>query len=577
MIKKLLIILFLILAFTIPRARGDSIVYGGFIPTISSSTNNGLLCWSGTYGNTVKDCSGSPTVDGSGNFVAAGFRATGATATRGAYFNSDKVITSAAAQTTGYLEKWSTTGAVDSSFNQDASNNLVVPGLRNTGLTASLPVEPNSDRVLVSGTQTGTGAYVKQQSPSILDASTNTVQINSATASKVAVLDTSKNVTSGTNTDAELAATVTKVGSASANWDVAYTHKTSEDVINGLVAVNGSAVYTGVSTSAQLAAVLSDETGTGKVVYDTSPTITNAQLTTPNIGAATGTSVSVSGDVSGGSITTSGQVSGASANFTTSMLLPGGGAMSAAGLGIGTTGPVSLLSLNDAGNNQSAQLSVGVSGTQTHSLGRNSATGIFEFKGLTNNNGFNFVNGAPAVNGSIFAVNTSQLMVNGDTGNVGIGTTGPTVAVDVNGSIRTRALGAVELATDANGVIQASVSDERFKKNIMPIADTVDVVGLLNRATIKSIFYNWQDGPLYPAKRTSRMVGMVEQESIVPATGHMPTTQQIGFTAQMFEDIPGMVVTDADGIKSLNYSKITAILWEQNRALLKRVEALEAR
>lgn len=54
--------------------------------------------------------------------------------------------------------------------------------------------------------------------------------------------------------------------------------------LTGTVLVDAS-----IDTSAELIAVLGDETGTGAAVFGTSPT-----LTTPNIGAATGTSLSVS-------------------------------------------------------------------------------------------------------------------------------------------------------------------------------------------------------------------------------------------------------------------------------------------
>lgn len=45
------------------------------------------------------------------------------------------------------------------------------------------------------------------------------------------------------------------------------------------------------TTSAQLAAVISDETGSGKLVFDTGPTVTNANLVTPALGVATATTV----------------------------------------------------------------------------------------------------------------------------------------------------------------------------------------------------------------------------------------------------------------------------------------------
>jgi hypothetical protein len=53
------------------------------------------------------------------------------------------------------------------------------------------------------------------------------------------------------------------------------------------------------TTSAELAGVISDETGSGKLVFDTSPT-----LVTPNIGVATGTSLVLSGDLTVNGTTT---------------------------------------------------------------------------------------------------------------------------------------------------------------------------------------------------------------------------------------------------------------------------------
>lgn len=61
-------------------------------------------------------------------------------------------------------------------------------------------------------------------------------------------------------------------------------------------------------TSANLAAAVTDETGTGALVFANTPT-----LTTPNVGAATGTSLSVSGNIS----TSGGSVSDSSGNVRT--------------------------------------------------------------------------------------------------------------------------------------------------------------------------------------------------------------------------------------------------------------------
>ena len=70
-----------------------------------------------------------------------------------------------------------------------------------------------------------------------------------------------------------------KIGNGSNTWS---TLKYSTDV----------SLLNGTMTSATFAGLISDETGSGNVVFSTSPA-----LTTPNIGAATGTSLNVSGQL----------------------------------------------------------------------------------------------------------------------------------------------------------------------------------------------------------------------------------------------------------------------------------------
>ena len=50
-------------------------------------------------------------------------------------------------------------------------------------------------------------------------------------------------------------------------------------------------------TSANLATSLSDEEGTGNVVFSTNPTITNPTFTTPTLGAASSTSLTITNDL----------------------------------------------------------------------------------------------------------------------------------------------------------------------------------------------------------------------------------------------------------------------------------------
>ena len=75
----------------------------------------------------------------------------------------------------------------------------------------------------------------------------------------------------------------------------------STGAVTGLATTAGTLAQFGATTSAQLLGVISDETGSGALVFATSPT-----LVTPVIGAATGTSLSVSGNI----IVSSGNTSG---------------------------------------------------------------------------------------------------------------------------------------------------------------------------------------------------------------------------------------------------------------------------
>jgi len=81
--------------------------------------------------------------------------------------------------------------------------------------------------------------------------------------------------------------------------DFAVTATTNANLTGHVTSVGNAAVL-GSFTSAQLATALTDETGTGANVFATSPT-----LVTPNIGAATGTSLVLSGSLTvNGSVTT---------------------------------------------------------------------------------------------------------------------------------------------------------------------------------------------------------------------------------------------------------------------------------
>lgn len=104
------------------------------------------------------------------------------------------------------------------------------------------------------------------------------------------------------------------------------------------------------TTSAELASVISDETGSGSLVFATSPT-----LVTPVLGVATGTSVMLSANVGAAAANVSGVVTGGTLNTA-------GNVNAAAGL---VSGVLTAGTLNTAGNVNAASLRV----TSTSSLG----------------------------------------------------------------------------------------------------------------------------------------------------------------------------------------------------------------
>jgi hypothetical protein len=124
---------------------------------------------------------------------------------------------------------------------------------------------------------TGTGAIAST------GGTTPAISIADATTSVKGAVQLSD---STSTTSSILAATPTAVKSA---YDLAAGKASTANKLSDFAA----------TTSAELAGVISDETGTGALVFANTPT-----LVTPNIGAATGTSLTLSGDLTVNGTTT---------------------------------------------------------------------------------------------------------------------------------------------------------------------------------------------------------------------------------------------------------------------------------
>ncbi|MDA9564070.1 tail fiber domain-containing protein [Flavobacteriales bacterium] len=107
-----------------------------------------------------------------------------------------------------------------------------------------------------------------------------------------------------------------------------------------------------------------------------------------------------------------------------------------------------------------------------------------------------------------------------ENGNVGIGTTGPSYKLHVNGKVK------------SDGITETS--DARLKENIVTIPHALTTVKAL-----RGVYFDWKP----------------ELE--------MDTTTQMGVIAQEMEQvIPEVVNTDAEGYKSVEYAKLVALLIE---------------
>jgi len=135
------------------------------------------------------------------------------------------------------------------------------------------------------------------------------------------------------------------------------------------------------------------------------------------------------------------------------------------------------------------------------------------------------------------------LAVSRTNNNVGIGTTSPAYKLHVVGAVY--ATGQVY----CNGA--ALCSDQRWKTNIKPIQNALD-----NVLKMQGVTYYWKVDE-YPDK-------------------HFPEGEQIGFIAQEIEkSYPQVVLTDKDGYKSVDYSKLTPVLVEAIKEQQKIIEELQ--
>ncbi|MES2591883.1 MAG: tail fiber domain-containing protein [Bacteroidota bacterium] len=201
-------------------------------------------------------------------------------------------------------------------------------------------------------------------------------------------------------------------------------------------------------------------------------------------------------------------------------------------VGIGTTGPISSLSVKSKNNTGY------LGGVSLVEFG-NSNYWAFTAK----NNGYLYFGNDNGVDG------LTDRITFGPTGSIGIGTILPSEKLEVCGNAKIVGTVYANAALNTSGV--SCSSDIRFKKNISALPNALKSI-----MQLQGVNYFWKVNE-FPDK-------------------HFVDTRQIGFIAQDLEKIyPEMVFTDTDGYKSVDYSRLTPVLVEAVKEQQKMIELLQ--
>jgi len=213
-------------------------------------------------------------------------------------------------------------------------------------------------------------------------------------------------------------------------------------------------------------------------------------------------------------------------------------------VGIGTVSPKTKLHIADGSSGYSGSYFPGatIEGSNNSYLNiltpENNESGVLFGKPSSAASGGIVYNNSSNLNGFQFRTNgNSAKMVIDQSGNVGIGTITPSTRLQVAGNI---------CATGSIG----ACSDIRYKKDLAPLTNSLASILSLN-----GIYYHWKKDE-FPAMQFN-------------------DERQLGFSAQEVEKLfPELVMTDANGYKSVDYGRMTPVLVEAIKEQQQQIELL---
>ncbi len=226
---------------------------------------------------------------------------------------------------------------------------------------------------------------------------------------------------------------------------------------------------------------------------------------------------------------------GAYGTYYNLVLNPNGGFV-----GVGTTAPLSTLTLGNAAGTVSGEITINPQGTTNEggqitikkSLTGSTSDWTIDQYGTTSANArLRVFSGGTETNGINILEN----------GNVGIGNNNPTTKLYVNGDI---------IANSVSGT-----SDIRFKTNIRPVTNALNKV-----KSLQGVYFNWNQ-KAFPEKEFGAQ-------------------DELGFIAQEVEKIVPEIVTKdktKEEYRSVKYDKLVALLVEAIKEQQKQIEKLQVK